>query len=46
MEEVKERILKTTGGKVNYKGTPISLSADFSTEMLQARQSGKVYSKS
>ena len=29
MEEVKERILKTAGEKVNYKGTPISLSADF-----------------
>ena len=41
MEEVKERILKTTGGKVNYKGTPISLSADFSTEMLQARREWK-----
>ena len=41
MEEVKKRILKTTGGKVNYKGTPISLSADFSTEMLQARREWK-----
>ena len=41
MEEVKERILKTAGEKVNYKGTPISLSADFSTEMLQARREWK-----
>ena len=36
----KERILKAAGEKqrVNYKGTPIRLSADFSTEMLQARR--------
>ena len=40
-EEVKEMILKTTGEKVNYKGTPMSLSADFSTEMLQARREWK-----
>ena len=36
----KERILKTSRKKqsVNYKGTPIRLSADFSTETLQARR--------
>ena len=36
----KERILKTARKKqsVNYKGTPIRLSADFSTETLQARR--------
>ena len=36
----KERILKAAREKqkVNYKGTPIRLSADFSTEMLQARR--------
>jgi len=36
----KERILKAAREKQNvtYKGTPISLSADFSTETLQARR--------
>ena len=36
----KEMILKAAREKqrVNYKGTPISLSADFSTETLQARR--------
>ena len=36
----KERILKAAREKqrVNYKGTPIWLSADFSTETLQARR--------
>ena len=36
----KERILKAERAKqrVNYKGTPIRLSADFSTETLQARR--------
>ena len=36
----KERILKAAKEKqsVNYKGTPISLSPDFSTETLQARR--------
>ena len=36
----KERILKAGREKqnVNYKGTPIKLSADFSTETLQARR--------
>ena len=36
----KERILKTAREKqsVNYKGTPIRLSTDFSTETLQARR--------
>ena len=36
----KERILKAAREKqsVNYKGTPIRLSADFSTETIQARR--------
>ena len=36
----KERILKASREKqsVTYKGTPIKLSADFSTETLQARR--------
>ena len=36
----KERILKAAREKqrVNHKGTPIRISADFSTEMLQARR--------
>ena len=36
----KERILKAAREKQNvtYKGTPITLSADFSTETLQARR--------
>ena len=36
----KERILKATREKqsVNYKGIPIRLSADFSTETLQPRR--------
>ena len=40
MAEVKERILKAIREKqrVNHKGTPIRLSADFSTETLQARR--------
>ena len=42
MAEVKhkERILKAAREKqrVNYKGTPIRLSADFSTEAPQARR--------
>ena len=40
MAEVKERILKAAREKqrVNYKGTPIRLSADFSTETPQARR--------
>ena len=42
MEKVKdkERILKAAREKrsVNYKGTPIRLSADFSTETLHARR--------
>ena len=40
MAKVKERILKSareTQG-INYKGTPIRLSADFTTETLQARR--------
>ena len=37
MAKVKERLLKAAREKqsVNYKGTPIRLSADFSTETLQ-----------
>ena len=50
MAEVKdkERILKAAREKprVLYKGTPIRLSADFSTETLQARRAYKIYSKS
>ena len=36
----KERILKAAKEKqrFNYKGSPIRLSVDFSTEMLQARR--------
>ena len=35
----KDKILKLTRGKITtYKGTPIRLSADFSTETLQARR--------
>ena len=43
----KERILKAAREKQNvtYKGTPITLSADFSTEILQARRDGKRYLK-
>ena len=39
----KERILKAARGKerVTYKGVPISLSADFSKETLQARRGWK-----
>ena len=40
MAKVKERILKAAREKqsVTYKGTPIRLSADFSTKSLQARR--------
>ena len=40
MTKVKEKILKAAREKksVNYKGSPIRLSADFSTETLQARR--------
>ena len=43
----KERILKAARKKQNvtYKGTPIRLSADFSTETLQARRNSKRYLK-
>ena len=39
----KERILKAAKGKetVTYKGDPITLSADFSKEILQARRGWK-----
>ena len=38
--KVKERILKAAREtkSINYKGIPIRLSADFSTETLQARR--------
>ena len=40
MAKVKERILKEAREKqsINYKGIPIRLSSDFSTETLQARR--------
>ena len=40
MAKVKDRILKAAREKqgINYKGSPIRLSADFSTETLQARR--------
>ena len=40
MAKVKERILEASREKknINYKGTPIRLSADFTTETLQARR--------
>ena len=40
MAKVKERIPKAAREKqsINYKGTPIRLSSDFSTESLQARR--------
>ena len=40
MAKVKERILQAARAKqtINYKGIPIKLSADFSTETLQARR--------
>ena len=43
----KERILKAAREKqsINYKGTPIRLSADFSTETLQARKEWQDISK-
>jgi len=43
MAKVKERILKVAREKqsINYKGSPISLSADFSSEILQARREGQ-----
>ena len=33
----RDKVLKSKKGKRTYKGTPIKLSADFSTETLQAR---------
>ena len=42
-----ERILKATRKKqvVTYKGAPIRLSSDFSTEIYQARGNGMKYSR-
>ena len=47
MAKVKERILKAATEKqsVNYKGTPIRLSTDCSTETHRPKYSGKMYSK-
>ena len=43
----RDKILKATGEKwqITCKGTPIKLSADFSTETLQARGNGMIYFK-
>ena len=43
----KEKILKAARGikSINYKGTPIRLSAEFSTERLQARKEWQVIFK-
>ena len=43
----RDKLLKATREKwqITYKGTPIRLSADFSTESLQARGNGTIYSK-
>ena len=40
----RDKILKATRGKwqITYKGTPIRLSADFSTETLQARRNSTI----
>ena len=45
MAKVKEKILKAAREKqsINYKGTPIRLSADFSTEILQASAERKKF---
>ena len=42
-----ERILKAAKEtqSINYKGTSIRLTGDFSTDTLQARESGKIYLK-
>ena len=42
-----DKILKATRGKqqIIYKGNPIRLSADFSTETLQARRECTIYLK-
>ena len=38
LTKIRDKILKTTGEKlqISYKGTPITLSADFIAETLQA----------
>ena len=43
----RDKILKATRGKqqIIYKGNPIRLSADFSTETLQARRECTIYLK-
>ena len=48
MGKVKEKIQKAAIEKerVLYKGTPIRLSVDFSTENCRPEASGKIYSKS
>jgi len=46
LTKIKDKILKETREKRQiYKGTPIRLSADFSTETLQARRNGVIYLK-
>ena len=46
MVKDKEKILNATREKqlITYKGSPIRLSSDFSTENLQARGTGTKYS--
>ena len=45
--KLKKMILMAAREKqsINYKGTPIRLSADFSKETLQAQMMGKIYLK-
>ena len=40
MAKIKDRVFlrQQEKNRVNYKGTPVRLSTDFSTEMLQARR--------
>ena len=47
MMKTKDKILQATREKmqITYKGTPMRLSGDFSTETLQARNSGMIYLK-
>ena len=48
MAKVKEKILNAAREKqkVNYKRTPIRLSADFLQKLFRTQGSGKIYSKS
>ena len=49
MEKFKdeERILRAERGKqqITYKGTPIRLSADFTTELWRSEGTGSIYLK-